>query len=410
VAINGTGFGVSPVVHFAGSPDPAVLVSHTATKIVATVPADARNGNISVTTAHNVTVGPALFKPLLKITGFDAANYQAGDIVTVNGTNFLANGLPTARLGANPVAVLSPTDTSFQFVVPDNGLTALVTVANGNGTAASPTTLKVRPTITSGPLPNEAAAATHLTITGKTFTGTTSVKFNGTVPAPFTVRTGGTSLDVTVPTTGQSGPISVTNAGGTATTGIFTIDPRITSFGPLSGSIGTLITVHGSGLLGADRVDFAGGFSAVPTNATASSLNVVVPPGTTTGHLSIHTPAGSSPPSAQTLTVTSSVTSIAPTRGDDTTDATVTGAVKVAQALLPLHGNSHSHIHGPPLDNRERLRRRRDCSFELDSFLAVQHRGEAVAVHPDRGHDHHAKLVVDGHTAKRSSFASRLRV
>src|SRR4029079_18231991 len=136
--------------------------------------------------------------------------------VTVNGTNFLGTGVdPTAKLGLLAVVPGSVTATSFQFTVPDSGLTATVSATNANGTANSPATLKVRPTINGDPAPNEGKAGDHIIISGKTFTGTTSVKFNGTVVASFAVGVGGTSLNVTVPTGAVDGPIAVTNAGGT---------------------------------------------------------------------------------------------------------------------------------------------------------------------------------------------------
>src|SRR5205823_2826645 len=169
-----------------------------------------------VSTANGDAVSVALFKPLMKITGFDAATYQAGDTVTVSGRNFLATGSnPTAKLGTLVVTPGSVTDTSFQFTVPDNALTATVSATNGNGTANSPATLKVRPTISGDPAPNEAKAGDHVVISGKTFTGTSSVKFgNNTQAAPFTIGAGGTSLNVTVPNNATSGKIGVTNAGG----------------------------------------------------------------------------------------------------------------------------------------------------------------------------------------------------
>src|SRR5207249_8078672 len=266
VTIAGTGFGTSPVVHFSGSAAPATLGTHTATSIVALVPADAHNGTITVSTANGDATSLAVFKPLLKITSFGAATYQAGDVVTVNGSNFLATGVdPTAKLGLVAVSAGSVTDTSFQFTVPDNGLTASVSATNANGTANSPTALKVRPTITGDPAPNEAKAGDHIILTGKTFTGTTSVKFgNNTQAAAFTVGAGGTSLNVTVPNNATSGKIGVTNAGGlTQTANDFTIDPRISTFSPTSGAVGLVVNVNGTGLGGADRVNFAGGVFGV---------------------------------------------------------------------------------------------------------------------------------------------------
>src|SRR5262249_28035100 len=119
VTITGTGFGLAPVVHFTNAAAPATIVTSTPTSIVAKVPFDARNGPITIDTPNNSPASVASFKPTPKILSFDKANYQVGDTVTVNGSNFLANGALTAKLGVNPVVVGSPTDTTFQFVLSD---------------------------------------------------------------------------------------------------------------------------------------------------------------------------------------------------------------------------------------------------------------------------------------------------
>ncbi|TMK72893.1 MAG: hypothetical protein E6G50_02970, partial [Actinobacteria bacterium] len=231
VTINGTGLG-GATVDFTNSPG-ASIVSQTGTQIVVKVPTNAHNGAITVHTAGGDSTSAAIFKPLMKIIQFDQTNYRAGDTVTVAGSSFLATGSdPTAKLGTTVLAVGSVTDTSFQFVVPDNGLTGSVAATNANGTTMSPSTLKVRPTITGDPAPIEAAAGTHITLNGKTFTGTTSVKFNSVV-AGFVVGIGGTSLNVTVPASAVDGPITVTNAGGaTQTTNPFLVDGKVASFAP----------------------------------------------------------------------------------------------------------------------------------------------------------------------------------
>jgi hypothetical protein len=187
--------------------------------------------------------------------------------------------------------------------------------------------LKVRPTISGDPAPNEGKAGDHILLSGKTFTGTTSVKFGDNVQAAaFTVGVGGTSLNVTVPNNATSGKIGVTNAGGlTQTTNDFTIDPRISSFSPTSGAVGLVVIVTGTGFGGADRVNFSGGVFGVPANVTAMSLKVAVPLGATTGPITVHTPAGTSAPSAASFTVTFSVTSIAPTSAVYSHDVTITG-------------------------------------------------------------------------------------
>src|SRR5439155_14163000 len=183
-----------------------------------------------------------------KITGFDAATYLAGDTVMVSGSSFTANGALTGRAHVFTASTCPVCVTSFEFTVPDNGLTATVSATNLDGTANSPTTLKVRPTISGDPAPNDGVAGAHIVLAGKTFTGTTSVKFNGTVAAPFSVGAGGTSLNVTVPSGAVDGPIAVTNAGGTtSTTYPFKVDPKLVSFSPVASAGGANVTINGTG-------------------------------------------------------------------------------------------------------------------------------------------------------------------
>src|SRR5206468_8451338 len=99
---------------------------------------------------------------------------------------------------------------SVQAIVPDAGLTGPVSVTTVDGTATSPTTLRIRPRIDSSV--DHGKAGDHMTLFGKTFKGTTSVKF-GTAAAPFTVAPDGLSLTYIVPANAVSGPVTVTNAG-----------------------------------------------------------------------------------------------------------------------------------------------------------------------------------------------------
>lgn len=71
------------------------------------------------------------------------------------------------------------------------------------------------PTITSFS-PGSGKVGDNVVITGTNFTGTTAVKFNGTPVATFTIDSP-TQITATVPAGAGTGPISVTNAGATAT-------------------------------------------------------------------------------------------------------------------------------------------------------------------------------------------------
>src|SRR5439155_6102700 len=131
-------------------------------------------------------------------------------------------------------------------------------------------------------------------LTGKTFTGTSSVKFNGTVVAAFTVGVGGTSLNVTVPNAAVDGPIAVTNAGGTTNTANpFKVDPKLVSFAPLAAVGGASVPISGTGFGTSPLVHFSG--SAAPAVLgvhTATSILAVVPTDARNGTMTVSTANG----------------------------------------------------------------------------------------------------------------------
>jgi hypothetical protein len=72
--------------------------------------------------------------------------------------------------------------------------------------------------------PASGKVGQKVTISGGSFVGTTAVAFNGT-PASFTVKSTNT-VTATVPSGATSGPVTVTNAGGSTTsTKSFTVVP-----------------------------------------------------------------------------------------------------------------------------------------------------------------------------------------
>jgi len=162
------------------------------------------------------------------------------------------------------------------------------------------------PTITSF-TPASGPVGTSVTITGTNLGSATSVKFNG-VSAAITSNTA-TRITATVPATATTGKITVTTAGGTATSATdFTVvvAPVITSFTPVSGPVGTSVTITGTHLTGATSVKF-NGVSATITSNTATAIVTVVPATATTGKITVTTPGGTAT-SATNFTVTVPVT------------------------------------------------------------------------------------------------------
>src|SRR5436309_9879173 len=86
--------------------------------------------------------------------------------------------------------------------------------------------------------------------------------------------------------------------------------PTITSFAPTSGPVGTSVTLSGTNFTGATAVTF-NGVSASFTVTSATTIQVTVPAGATTGPLSVTTPGGTATSTNNfTVTVTLTVTKV----------------------------------------------------------------------------------------------------
>jgi large repetitive protein len=125
------------------------------------------------------------------------------------------------------------------------------------------------------------------------------VKFNST-SATFNVVSD-SSITATVPQGATTGPISVTNPAGTATSSsIFTVmgnpggnigAPIISGFSPTSGPVGTVVTITGTNFTGATAVKF-GSTSAIFNVISDTSITATVPAGAKTGKISVTNSSG----------------------------------------------------------------------------------------------------------------------
>ena len=99
---------------------------------------------------------------------------------------------------------------------------------------------------------------------------------------------------MTVNGSALSGPVTVTNAGGsTASVDSFSVLPKITGFSPTSGGVGTFVTINGSGLAGTSDVQFNGVSSSSVTQVSAQQVKATVPAGAATGTIQVVTGSGS---------------------------------------------------------------------------------------------------------------------
>jgi uncharacterized repeat protein (TIGR03803 family) len=129
---------------------------------------------------------------------------------------------------------------------------------------------------------------------GQGFSSASVVKFAGVASISVTLS-GTTYLTAKVPVGAKTGAVTVTTGSTTLTSPqTFKVKPKITSFSPSSGSIGTLVTINGSGLIQATSVKFGTVKATTFTVVSDSEVTADVPSGLAAGTvtISITTPGG----------------------------------------------------------------------------------------------------------------------
>jgi uncharacterized repeat protein (TIGR03803 family) len=148
----------------------------------------------------------------------------------------------------------------------------------------------------------DAAVGKTIQIVGNGLQTATSVTF-GSVPAVFTAHSQ-TYISAIVPANAVAGFVTVTTPTATFTSSRkFQVIPTLTNISPTSGSVGSQVTITGTGLLGVNQVTFGGVKATAFTVNSATSIAVTVPAGALTGKIVVKEP-GTSGASVGTFTVT----------------------------------------------------------------------------------------------------------
>ncbi|MGZ8652236.1 MAG: IPT/TIG domain-containing protein, partial [Actinomycetota bacterium] len=230
------------------------------------------------------------------ITSFSPPSGPIGSSVTINGTGFL--GASSLKFNGTAAGFsVNGSGTQIIATVPSGATTGPITVTGPDGTGTSGSNFTVTPPvpIITGFNPTSGAVGTSVSINGSGFTGTSAVRFNGT-GAAFTVNGAGTKITTTVPAGATTGKVSVQTPGGTAQSADnFTVlgsqAPVISAFSPTFGPVGTTVTLTGAHFSGVTSVKLHG--DAVPfVFVSDSQVVVTIPPGATSGKITLTTPAG----------------------------------------------------------------------------------------------------------------------
>ncbi|MES2388879.1 MAG: IPT/TIG domain-containing protein [Bacteroidota bacterium] len=338
VTITGSNFNGATQVSFNGRTATFVIVD--ANTITVTVPAGASTGPISVTgpAGTATSANSFTFIPAPTIASFTPATGPEGTLVTISGANF--TGATDININGLTGAFTVVNNSTATLLIPTGATSGPLEITTPGGTAVSATVFTVVPvpTITSFS-PVTGPIGTVVAISGTNFIGFTTVAFNGT-SAVFTILNGNT-ISATVPTGSSTGKITVTTAGGTATSALdFTViqAPTITSFSPAFGWVGTSVTITGTNFSNASLVQFNGS-NAVYTVNNAQTITATVPAGATTGLIKIVTPGGTAiSVNAFTVYPAPAITSFTPASGPIGTVVTLTGTNFISISAVTLNG------------------------------------------------------------------------
>ena len=301
ITIRGSGFYPGNLaVLFGGVPDySAQATSADGTVIIATVPAGARTGPITVMVNQVGNAGSSLEDFIVigagpYVSGFSPAVGSGGTLVLVDGAHFsVGTGIQVTFDGVLGTGVFVQSDTRLQVNAPAGVTTGPIRVSSSLGSSLSSSNFFVPPTIT-GFSPASGRAGTNLVITGTNLRGTLGLTINSLNAPSFTVLSNG-AISVVVPPNTTTGKIRVNAPAGSATTtGNFGVLPTIGDFNPGFGGVGTGVQITGANFnAGSPVVFFNGVQAAAPTGVSFNQLSVVVPAGASTGPISITTADGS---------------------------------------------------------------------------------------------------------------------
>ncbi len=265
------------------------------------------------------------------ITGFSPASGSVGMAVDIAGSNF--TGATAVKFNGRSAAFSLVSGTLIRATVPAGAVSGSISVTTpaGTATSASKFTIVLVPTLNSFS-PASGPVGTRVTINGSGYGGATTVRFNGTASTTVNLLSAA-QLTAKVPAGATTGPITISTAGGTATSAtpyLVTVSPpRITGFAPTSGAAGTAVTITGTNFSGTTSVEFNGA-SAPFTVLSTKKIVCGVPTGATTGRISVTTTNGLATSGKNfgvgSKPVAPKVGSFSPTSGSAGTVVTVSGS------------------------------------------------------------------------------------
>ena len=272
-----------------------------------------------------------------RISSFSPQTGTTGTVITISGSNF--DSVSNVSFGTVSAASFQQ-DSGKIFAVVGSGATGSLSVSTPKGTATLIGFTFITPTVITSFSPLTGTNGTTVKIKGTNFTGATSVSFGGIAAKSFTVDSA-TGITAVVGA-GASGAVSVITTQGTATLIGFTYSgPIVTTFTPIGGTNGSIVTIRGSNFTGATAVSFGGTAAKSFVVDSATGISAVVGTGTS-GNVSVSTTNGTGSKEGFTYGNPPIINSFTPTSGKSGTVVTITGTNFTGATNVSFGGTSAS--------------------------------------------------------------------
>jgi hypothetical protein len=213
ISLSGTNLASSTAITIGSVNAPFRIV--TATTVVVTVPAGVVSGSKISATNGGGTTTTSKYVYQAAVVATTTASAKVGQTVTITGSNLKATSVV---FGGNKTAkpVINDGET-ITVVVPTGALTGLIKITTGAGIVytKSFTVIPPTPAIASFTPTTGKKGVTAVTVRGTSLTGATVTI--GSTPVTLSAGASSTSLKFVIPAGATSGKITVTTAGGSAT-------------------------------------------------------------------------------------------------------------------------------------------------------------------------------------------------
>ena len=290
LTITGTDLDLVKTIKLGGNKTITTFVSQSATQVVLDVPADTKDGIVTMIPASGVNVVSltdlVLMIPTVSVTPTTVKN---GADITVTGTDL--DLVDKVIFGGNKQGTIKAGGTATQILVtvPNDAISGVVTfITKATKEVAGPSLTIIDPVFTSFSPPS-AKPNVDITLTGTDLDLVVDVVFVGNIKGTIGTRSA-TSMVVKIPVGAKTGKITLVAKNGVQVESpsditVLTNLPNFTSFSEAKGTPGEKLTLNGTSMLLIKELVFPGGIHATAYGIkTDTKVEVYVPNSVTTGY------------------------------------------------------------------------------------------------------------------------------